>query len=517
MDFWSNVPLESKLFFFIYLGFLLTTIYLFVRKSRYVGFSLFFTAFSLASGLALLAPYFYMWDEMFHALVGKNLASDPFHPKLMNFSPWLFEKGNWSQHYTWLHKPPLFLYQIALSIKAFGHTVYAVRFPSVLLFSIVVWAMFDIGKRLEGLKIGFIAALILLHSSFPLGLLSGRIGTDHNDLIFMCYVFFSFYAYTRFRLESTFKWVFIAGLMVGLAVLTKWLTGLLVFLPWGICALMSLLSDKSLAEFKHLSKALIVAVVTFIPWQIYIFVRFPDRARQEFDYNHLHFYFPVEGHAEDWFFHFENLGLIFSSLIVCIGCLAVLIMGMWRKSDNRYIFWHYFVAIFGIYLFFTIAATKMFSFVSPAYPLMVLCLTYGIFQFSNLIKHKKTQNSVFFGLSFVLLFSVYQPIKIISDSGLANNTLENEHRGLWIDQLEFIKRKGSKDSKRIILNADLRGHGNIQWMYFTENKAIDFIPTKTEIERLKAEGFALSCIQWNDSLPQYILRDSTIQIIEAEL
>src|SRR5687768_11870528 len=67
-------------------------------------------------------PFIYDWDEQYHALVAKNLADHPGIPKLYS-EPLLHpEEMRWDKNHIWLHKPPLFLWLIAMSIKIFGAT-----------------------------------------------------------------------------------------------------------------------------------------------------------------------------------------------------------------------------------------------------------------------------------------------------------------------------------------------------------------------------------------------------------
>ena len=59
--------------------------------------------------------YLHPWDERYHAVVALNAMQDPFHLKLMPerlIDWWPYEA--WYANYTWLHKQPLFTWQMAL-------------------------------------------------------------------------------------------------------------------------------------------------------------------------------------------------------------------------------------------------------------------------------------------------------------------------------------------------------------------------------------------------------------------
>ncbi len=70
---------------------------------------------------AKLDPFLHPWDERFHALVSRNLMHSPFKPMLRAFPVTdNFDINEWCCNHIWLHKQPLFMWQMALSMKAFG-------------------------------------------------------------------------------------------------------------------------------------------------------------------------------------------------------------------------------------------------------------------------------------------------------------------------------------------------------------------------------------------------------------
>src|SRR5580698_4339023 len=59
-------------------------------------------------------------DEVFHALVARNLLKHPLTPTLVD-QPFLpYDYRDWQANNVWLHKPPLALWQIAVSYFVFG-------------------------------------------------------------------------------------------------------------------------------------------------------------------------------------------------------------------------------------------------------------------------------------------------------------------------------------------------------------------------------------------------------------
>lgn len=515
-EFWSHIPpLAQNLFLGSLVLFALSVFSFYTQKKVFLPL-LAFSALLIASAFALAIPWLYLWDEQFHALVGKNLAKNPFHPILIDLKPeWLTNK-TWADRHTWLHKQPLFLYQIALSVKLLGNTAFAVRFPSVLLHVAGVLALYDMGKILWNQKVGFLAATLFLFSFYPLGLISGRIGTDHNDSVFMIYVLLSFWAYFRFTANPTKKWAHWIGVFVGLAILTKWLVGLLVFAPWGIFALMDLWKkDKS--QLLFLMRALVVAVLVFMPWQIYIHAYFPKEAAYEMHYNTRHLFEAIEGHSGDWTFHFNNLWFTFFSpkILIFLLCLS-LAWVIYRKKANP-LYLALWIGTVLLFLFFTWSKTKMYSFIIPSYPLVLLIISYGIVQTVDIIRQNWLRPFAFCLIGLFMITTVFKAEDTIDDFGFIPESKMFGNRLLYQAQYDYIVKNGTLDKKTIIINADLRGRGNISWMYFSANQALNFIPKVKTIEQMKKNGWEIQVIKWGDPLPKYLEDDVDIQKIHFPL
>ena len=173
---------------------LLLSISIFLKQFNNNGksnFSLFFLVLGsavLRIFMAHLDPFLNMWDEQYHALVAKNLTLNPFVPTLYN-PPMLNENSlSWVGSHIWLHKQPLFLWQIALCIKILGASVYAIRVPAIIMSSILTIIVFRVGKILVNENCGYYSALFFAVNPFILELVSGYVFTEHNDIAFLFYV-----------------------------------------------------------------------------------------------------------------------------------------------------------------------------------------------------------------------------------------------------------------------------------------------------------------------------------------
>ncbi len=328
-----------------------------------------FVAVALAGfGFALIDPFLHPWDEQFHALVAKNMINHPFHPTLMEGSRTDFDYTMWIDNNTWMHKQPLFLWQIALSLKLFGTNLLALRLPSILMHAATACLVYSMGKRYLTHFFAVAAAVLYGYAGFVLDFVSGVQGMDHNDIAFTFYVTASFWSWLKYTETKQFKWAIITGLFSGGAVLCKWLVGLIVFAGWGLTIL---ILDRSKREWKALFIALLTTILIAAPWQLYCLFAFPVEYKHEMAYNSLHYFHSVENHGGDWLFYFQGMKKLYGAgevlrFLVLIGIVIAFVKGF-RKRNKAMLF---AAGVFlGIYLFFMGAATKLEGYVLIVAPI----------------------------------------------------------------------------------------------------------------------------------------------------
>jgi 4-amino-4-deoxy-L-arabinose transferase-like glycosyltransferase len=197
--------------------------FFFLAKKKTAIILLSLSAFLLRLFMAAVDPFLQDWDERFHALVAKNMMEQPFKPMLRVYPIMDYDYTSWCCNHIWVHKQPLFLWQMAASMKIFGVHEIAMRLPSVILGALMVFMIYQLGSYwFKNTNIGFIAAFIYTFSYYQLELTSGSFSLDHNDLIFTCYVTASIWAFSQY-LKNGFKlsWALAIGVLVGCAVLNK--------------------------------------------------------------------------------------------------------------------------------------------------------------------------------------------------------------------------------------------------------------------------------------------------------
>lgn len=136
---------------------------------------------------------------------------------------------DWSRQPAWGYysKPPMVAWLMALSTRFFGATAFAVRLPAVVLATAGMLALYALGRRLYGPKVGFWAAVAF--AAAPGSCVAGLIMTIDAPLL--CFWAISLYSVWRALEAGSECWAawMGAGLVVGLGILSK--QTMVTFLP----------------------------------------------------------------------------------------------------------------------------------------------------------------------------------------------------------------------------------------------------------------------------------------------
>jgi 4-amino-4-deoxy-L-arabinose transferase-like glycosyltransferase len=361
----DHIPAVSANFLFAAFAVLIVALFFLFRfpKTRWNYLWLFGATALFGTGFALMDPFLHPWDEQFHALVAKNMAEHPFRPTLMEGDCIQHNYKIWTLNEVWLHKQPLFLWQMAASIKLFGANYFAVRIPSIFLHAATTLFVFAIAKRSLSYFFAVLAAVLFGFSGLLNDYVGGAVGMDHNDVAFIFYVTASFWAWVKYDETRLLKWVVLIGLFAGAAILCKWLVGLCVFAGWGMIVL--IYERRQLRSWKHLWLAAGIAVVVALPWQLWCATAFPKEFRHEMSLNSLHFVHAVEKHKGDALFYWDGMKDIYGAgdlmrILVVAGLAIAWYTGV--RRGNRQLFFAAFSFTL-IYAFFTVAATKISGYV----------------------------------------------------------------------------------------------------------------------------------------------------------
>lgn len=462
----------------------------------------------------LLDPFLNLWDEQYHALVAKNMVENPFKPMLYKDPVLKYDYRNWVLNHVWLHKQPLFLWQMALSIKLFGPSVFAVRLPSVIMHALLAFLVYRIGSNALNARTGFYAGLFSSISFFPLELISGYIPTEHNDLAFLFYVTASLWAFTEYVKTQKRYWALLAGAFSGGAILIKWLTGLLVYAGW--IAWITIDNRTYNKQHRlHLMAALLTTFLVFAPWQVYILWAFPLESMHEYAFNSKHFYEAVEGHEGDAMFHLTAMDVLYGSgdLMKYLVIFAVLIASLKSKAVGIKI--AFIVWFIVVYTFFTLAATKMVSFCSIVSSVVFTGFGYLFASAMSQFKRHLTSPKLFAVLTIPFLGIacwLFLNLNDIANNHTSKAAIGRHRKHLSPEQVDYLQSlKGQLPAKTVIFTDWMFGHAPI--MFFTDYTAYWHMPSNELIDSLSNRNHTL--VLMADSVPERLLQNKNIIVMKA--
>jgi 4-amino-4-deoxy-L-arabinose transferase-like glycosyltransferase len=222
-------------------------------------------------------------------------------------------------------KPPLFFWLQVLAMKAFGVNEFAARFPNAIVGLITLQVVYQLGKKLYNTTMGWWWAWAFLGSFTPhLYFKTGIIDPTFNLFIFLGLYFV--YASGR----SVFNAI-LAGIFIGLAMLTKGPVGLLIVgLTWAVyMGVMWFNKQQVRVPFKSYGLIFFAMILTASIWFGLEFAQHGTWFFEQFiAYQIRLFSTPDAGHAQPFYYHF---------LVVLLGCFPISVFAirpLWQTTQN---------------------------------------------------------------------------------------------------------------------------------------------------------------------------------------
>ncbi len=440
--------------------------------------------------------FLHSWDEMYHALVAKNLIKHPLLPTLYDNPVLPYDFKAWVQNHVWLHKQPLPLWTMALSMKMFGVNEIALRLPSILLSTAGIFFTYYIGKYFFDRKIGFLAAFFFSINGLIIEMMAGRVASDHPDTFFLFFVEAAIFFSILFIEKKNMIFNLLAGIFIGAAILSKWLPALIVLPIWGILAYSSgKFSLKYIAmQFVVLTT---VCAAVFLPWQIYIFNAFPLEAKWESDFNFRHINEVIEGQVGPWHYYLDKIRISFNELIY-----LPLLWYIWKVYKNIHV-WKSLALLIWILIpliFFSFVATKMQGYILFTAPALFI-ITADFYD--ALVSYRKNQKHKWF-ITLVLLILIALPVRYSIER---IKPFENTDRHpQWVRDLKALNINDEKNT--ILFNYD----HPIEAMFYTDMTVYKELPEINILYELKEKGYKVLINDVGD-IPQEI-RDNFLDQTE---
>jgi 4-amino-4-deoxy-L-arabinose transferase len=422
--------------------------------------------------------------------------SHPLTPTLYDNPVLDYDYRNWGQNHIWLHKPPLSLWLMALSMKLFGINEIALRLPSIILSTLAIFFTFYIGTSLFSNKVGLLAAFFHSINGFLIELSSGRIPTDHVDTIFIFFVELGIFLSVVYAKTGNNKVLLPIGIASGLAVLTKWFMGFLIFPVWWALVLHK---ERFMTIMVKSSLMFIVCLIILVPWQLHINHSFPAQAVWENHYNLSHILGALEGHSGTVLYHIVRMPRYFGELVY-IPILWFLLLVLQGKNSKLLS-----IAVWLLvpYILFSIVATKMPAYVmisAPAIFLIEACFWWQLRDRKFWLKYKT--------LSIVLLLLLLLlPARYCIERTKPHKDYDRNPK--WAKELRTLEDKvGSRNS--VLFNIDRP----IEAMFYSRYTAYSFIPTEEQIKELNEKDYEV-VIYDTGSLPDNIQDNKKVIILKG--
>jgi len=471
------------------------------------------TALLVNSFAALLDPFLNIWDERFHALAAKNLMSHPFFPTLYDEPVVNMAYDRWDRYHIWLHKQPLFLWQIAVCFKLFGVSEFPLRLPMVIMGSLFTLAGFRSGRLLVNKNAGYFTALFIITCTYMLELKTGRQALDHNDFTFLVYISLSIWTFIEYHYSGKKRWLYLTALFSGFAVLCKWVVGLLVYLGWFVVKLLEKKFNPVL--YKDLLLSFTITVLIALPWQLYTFWRFPVEALQAYRFNVIHFTDALEGHGGNFWYHFEIFDMLYgkyaSWFIIPAGFV------LYKRMNDKKLFFALLVMVLAVYLFFSMTATKMTSFTTVVSLVIMLALGSLAEYLVSLVKNISRSNAVYncLFISAVLFFVVYR-FDFVGFQKRHSKWMENKTETSMLTHNARIFKSLVLPGNTVIFN--VLGRHYIEAMFYTGLPAYSFIPSAEQYEDMKIKKRRIAVFKPREGeLPSYMQNDTTVIVLDYQL
>jgi len=426
--------------------------------------------------------FLHPWDEVFHALASKHMIQHPLIPTLYENPILPYDYKNWTGNYIWVHKQPLPLWIMALSMSLFGVNEIALRLPSVILTTIGIWLTFYIGNYFFNKKVGYLAAFFYSINGLIIEMTAGRIPTDHIDDFFLVFVELTIFFSIVFSQKKNFVYNICAGFSLGAAILCKWMPALIVLPVW----LLVLVESKKFtiqSIIIHLVILLVITGCVFLPWQIYIYHTFPIEANWEAGYNMKHITQVLDEQGGPVYYYLNKIRINYGELIY-IPLIWFVWIALKDFGNLKYLSLLIWVLIPTI--FFSLIKTKMqgyILFVCPAIFIISAAFWYTLWDYRNVIQtNEKIEVWKKWFVNLLLLALIVLPVRY----GIERvKPFQKDRSPQWVIDLKNMEQRNME--KGILFNYEK----SIDAMFYTNLIVYPYTADKKTIENLQQKGYTI--------------------------
>ena len=296
------------------------------------------------------------WDENIYAEASRQMVlRDDYLNIVINGHPFA-------------EKPPFFFWLQSLSYHLFGISEFSARLPSATAGLLLTGWLYLVGRRTRSHRFGMLWGLIYLSAALP-GIFARSGVIDHTFNLFIALGTFLLFLYEKecrqrgrspkasYTRNSSWLWLSLASLFMGLAVLTKGPVG-------GVIPLVAFASFKFLSEVRrvplhHFLYCGVLSLTVACSWYLANWMIYGSKFLADFiEFQLKLLNQPLEGHTGPFFYHWAM------ALFGLLPWTALLIIGPFRPSHHD----PELVPLLRLGLGWVLFVLVLFSFVSTKLP-----------------------------------------------------------------------------------------------------------------------------------------------------
>ncbi len=301
------------------------------------------------------------WDEAIYAKVAKNMVVNNQYIVL-----------HWDSFISgWFEKPPLYIWLMTGFMKIIGFSSLAARIPSAIFGLLTIILVFLTGKKLFNKTSAFISSLALVTSVHFL--YYSR--TSMLDVTATFFITLSLYLYWNAKSKDRVIYWILSGLSTGFAVMTKGFIGFLPFLVIGLYEVYLITFDSQKIRLRlvieYLTMFLSCLLISF-PWHFTMYTMFGSAFIEKYFLYHVldRATKAIEDKGNPFFWYLIVLKV--SMRIWFVALLGAFPFSLFYalKKDKRFVFLS--IWSISIFIFFSIAKSKLIWYIIPIYPVLSL-------------------------------------------------------------------------------------------------------------------------------------------------
>lgn len=394
-----------------------------------------------------------MWDESRNSLNALEMTQGG-NPLVSKFE---------GQPDLWSTKPPLLIWSMAISMKIFGFTEFAIRLPSIISVLIAMFFVFFILYKISNQNIlAAFGAICLI--TFP-GFIDYHIARNGDyDAMLTMWILIAFVCYYLWlsKEHAPKNYLYLCALALAGGVLTKGVAGLLV-IPGFFFLTLLFGKFKTIVSSKETYISIVLFLIPVVGYYVAREVSAPGFINAMIENELTGRYMNVtEEHAAEPLYYIKNLiEWRMGVWLYVLGLSIIVLIAYGRNNPIGKVMVSALIVSLSFLLIISSSKTKLPWYDAPVFPLLAIVCGGGLMLILNkLIAYSKKSNKKFelgFQAFLILVLSVYPFLRIHSKTSV-NATYEQTYPELYYGDVLKAFFKGRPHDKITVVFDGYNSH-----------------------------------------------------------